>query len=93
MRKLSFPEDHGASEAHEPRQRAVMNSVARIWMVRGGPIAIALLLTPGLGGVVTTVPMSTSPLICARGTVGCTASIWNVRSTGGAYVPFTSWCS
>ena len=35
-------------------ERAVTNSVARICIVRDGSIAIPLLLTPGLGRVVTT---------------------------------------
>ena len=64
-------------------ERAVTNSVARICIVRDGSIAIPLLLTPGLGRVVTTL-LYLCPNFPLTGTVQGTGAIWNVR-----YVPLS----
>jgi hypothetical protein len=60
-------------------------------VTRDRPVTIALLLTPGLARVVTIVPYlcQTFLLTHARGTIGGTGTVWEVRSTGETYVPFS----
>ena len=68
-------------------ERAVTNSVARICIVRGGPTSIPLLLTPGLGRVVTTavifVPKFPPDRNCPE------LVLFGMRSIGHAYVPLS----